>query len=109
MFDRSATICRCISVADGAGEQGDRSLCLAAEGKGGSAKYYRPCRADYKQEHYAANRQRYLDNAQKRKQVMLRVRTSFLLEFFTTHPCVDCGETDPIVLEFEHLSDKCSQ
>ena len=33
-------------------------------------------------------------------------RTTYLLEYFTTHPCADCGETDPIVLEFDHLRDK---
>ena len=30
----------------------------------------------------------------------------FLLEFFAANPCVDCGEIDPLVLEFDHLSDK---
>ena len=33
-------------------------------------------------------------------------RTKYLLEFFAKHPCADCGERDPIVLEFDHLCDK---
>ena len=76
------------------------------ESKGQRDNYCRPCRASYKQEHYAANRQRYIDNATKRKQLMLRARIVVLLEFLTTHPCVDCGETDQMVLEFDHLADK---
>ena len=68
--------------------------------------YCRPCRAAYKQVHYAANRERYIRAARLRKQVLVEERTAFLLEFFRSHPCMDCGESDPLVLEFDHLEDK---
>jgi hypothetical protein len=63
----------------------------------------RPCRSAYHREHYLANKQRYIDQAQARKQALRLERTTYLLEYFSSHPCTDCGETDPVVLEFDHL------
>jgi hypothetical protein len=63
----------------------------------------RACRSAYKREHYLANQQRYVDQARARKQALRLKRTKYLLAYFAIHPCADCGENDPVVLEFDHL------
>jgi hypothetical protein len=63
----------------------------------------RPCRSAYHREHYLANKQRYVDQARTRQQALRRERTTYLLDYFARHPCMDCGEDDPVVLEFDHL------
>src|SRR3954452_1390119 len=74
--------------------------------KGQRDSLCRLCRSAYGKEHYGGNRQRYIDQAAAVKRRLQRERTVFLIESFKSHPCVDCGETDPIVLEFDHLRDK---
>jgi hypothetical protein len=76
------------------------------QARGQLDNYCRACRAAYKQEHYAANRQRYIDQAMRRKRTLALERAEYLVEFFKTHPCVDCGECDPLVLDFDHRGDK---
>ena len=74
--------------------------------KGQLDTYCRPCRAAYKQEHYARNRQRYIDNAASRRSAMLAERVQFIVRYVSERGCADCGERDPVVLEFDHLRDK---
>jgi hypothetical protein len=74
--------------------------------KGQRHNYCRPCHAEYHREHYLANKDRYIAQAAKLKTGLRLERTRRLLDYFETHPCVDCGESDPVVLEFDHLRDK---
>ncbi len=54
--------------------------------KGQRDNYCRPCRAAYKQEHYAAHRERYVANASRRKRALIAERTAYLIEFFRERP-----------------------
>src|SRR5262249_56213120 len=67
--------------------------------------YCRPCRTAFNREHYLANRKRYIAAAKRRSEAVLAERMKFLVGFLLENPCVDCGEPDPLVLEFDHLSD----
>ena len=75
-------------------------------GRGQRDSFCRPCRSAYGRAHYLANKQRYVDQAREQKRKVTRERTAYLIEFFRTHVCADCGEADPVVLEFDHLRDK---
>ena len=64
------------------------------------------CRAWY-QRNQVSHKQR----VRARKVAMLPVYRQRLAEYFLEHPCVDCGESDLRVLEFDHRegADKLSE
>lgn len=66
----------------------------------------RGCRADYGQSHYEAHRQRYIDNAVQRKRILAESNAQELIRYLSERSCSDCGESDPLVLEFDHVGEK---
>lgn len=71
----------------------------------GLQTYCKECRRVYSKKWYEANAElqkaRAKASTRKRKEY---VRAK-LLEYLSDH-CVDCGEADPVVLQFDHLRDK---
>src|SRR3712207_7140103 len=68
------------------------------------SNYCRQCRAAYKQEHYAANCSRYIENAQARKRTAVAERAAYLIDFFGSHPCIDCGDRKSTRLNSSHAN-----
>lgn len=60
--------------------------------------YCKPCRKEYAREHYANRSDEYKSRERQRKFALRAQVWNYLLD----HPCVDCGEDDPMVLEFDH-------
>lgn len=68
----------------------------------------RSCMSEYSKELYKNNKQVYLDKTKKRNQRVSEDNRTKLFVYLSQHPCVDCGEADPYVLEFDHVRGKKS-
>ena len=57
------------------------------------------CNRDAIRKHYTNNKAYYIDRNKERE----RIAKTYALEYLNEHPCVDCGESDPVVLDFDHV------
>lgn len=64
------------------------------------------CTRSYIREHYTKNRNYYISKAKERNIVQRTLIREYIWTYLNQHPCLDCGEKDPLVLEFDHRENK---
>jgi hypothetical protein len=67
------------------------------------------CKRVYNALYYERTKERYNPaRAARRRQAVVDARR-LVYEYLGSHPCIDCGETDIIVLDFDHQGDKTAE
>lgn len=61
------------------------------------------CHRAYVRQHYQRHKDYYVKKARRAKVIAFERAKTFILAYLASHPCVDCGEPDPLVLDFDHV------
>jgi hypothetical protein len=64
--------------------------------------FCRECQHAWNRQHYERNRPTYIANAHRNNARYQAENLRRLVEYLLAHPCIDCGEGDVLVLEFDH-------
>lgn len=64
------------------------------------------CKREYGKFHYRSNKDVYKKRAAAFSKKVREVNSCKIVEYLKLNPCVDCGEKDVVVLQFDHLFDK---
>lgn len=73
------------------------------EASSGLQFWCKDCQHKASRQHYKSNKINYIRRTSERNYRVKLDITTFILEYLKEHPCADCGESDPIVLEFDHI------
>jgi hypothetical protein len=70
------------------------------------SSYCRKCQRAYCKAHYRRNRELHNTGRYQRAKRERRQKREYIWNYLDAHPCIDCGEADIVVLEFDHVTGK---
>ena len=71
--------------------------------KGTRQRWCKSCQAEANSKHYQNNRRIYIERAIARNALINTESKQKLYAYLSSHPCIDCGQTDIRTLEFDHV------
>jgi len=72
----------------------------------GYKTWCKECANSWTREWYQKNKTKQLENCKRNKQKYIQRNRELIWKYLETHHCIDCGESDPIVLDFDHVRGK---
>ncbi len=69
----------------------------------GLQSHCRACKRQFQAAWYAKNKERHTANVNQKRKERADANQSRLIEYLCAHPCVECGETDPLMLDCDHV------
>ncbi len=81
----------------------EREFAWKNKAKGTRQRWCKFCQAEANSQHYQNNKQIYIERALKRNALIIAECKQKLYDYLSRHPCIDCGQTDIRILEFDHV------
>lgn len=78
-----------------------KHFAFARKATGKLQSWCRDCRRVFDKERYDSSEEQ--KRIRRKNDVIKHRNAKFLCDYLLEHPCVDCGEDDPIVLDFDHV------
>jgi len=88
------------------GPQNESCFSKKTSSKDGLQSICKKCMREVRIIHYSKNKNKIKKRSRINNRRYKKRNSQFIWDYLKQNPCVDCGETDPIVLEFDHRGDK---
>ena len=72
----------------------------------GHQSWCKDCANERAKKHYIDNKADKIEYAIKKKKERRIENKQYIVNYLSDHPCIDCAESDIVVLEFDHYKDK---
>lgn len=88
------------------GRKDEEEFSISNRSTGKKCSWCKECMSHYDKLRYKKIKSKRDKQIKKKAEEYLTENMTKIREYLKSHPCTDCGESDPIVLQFDHLSGK---